>query len=144
MKQDTIPRPANDTLHGDASRLRDLLRALPNPDEKLDYIVRLAGTVAHAAGGNAHLTLHYVPDRLIADAAGFTAYLEALGQAAHATLEGLGACVIEDVNNALVPRWVRIALTADSASAGSRHAVLIEDAQPGWSNEPLLSVLAPF
>jgi hypothetical protein len=144
MKQHTMPRHEADAPHGDASRLRDILRALPNPDEKLDYIVRLAGTVAHAAGGNAHLTLHYVPDRLIADAAGFNAYLEALGKAAYATLEGLGACVLDDVNNALVPRWVRIALTADSAAAGSRHAVLIEDAQPGWSNEPLLSVLAPF
>jgi hypothetical protein len=124
--------------------LRDLLRALPNPDTRLDYLVRLAGNVSHAGGGNAHLTLHYVPDRFIADAAGFGSYLDALGQASYATLEALGAAVIEDVNNALVPRWARLTLVADSAAAGSRHAVLIEDCQPDWSNDPLIGALAPF
>ena len=44
----------------------------------------------------------------------------------------------------LVPRWVRVTLTADSASAGGKHAVLIEDSQPGWSNDALISVLAPL
>jgi hypothetical protein len=130
--------------HGNADSLRDLLCALPNPDLRHDYLVRLMGNVSHAGGGNAHLTLHYVPDRLIADAAGFNAYLDAIGSATHETLEALAACVLEDVNNALVPRWVRITLTADSASAGSKHAVLSEDSQPGWDNDPLISVLAPL
>lgn len=130
--------------HGDAASLRNLLHALPNPDLRHDYLVRLIGTVAHAGGGNSRLTLHYVPDRMIADASGFTVYVEALGGAAHDTLEALVACVLDDVNNALVPRWVRVVLTADSASAGSKHAVLIEDSQPGWSNDPLISVLPPL
>jgi hypothetical protein len=130
--------------HGDAAGLRELLHALPNPGERHDYLVRLIGNVSHAGGGNAHITLHYVPDRLIAEAAGFGAYLDALGRASHETLEGLAACVLDDVNNALVPRWVRVTLTADSAAAGSRHAVLMEDAQPGWSNDPLISVLPPL
>ena len=123
---------------------RDLLRALPNPGARHDYLVRLAGNVAHAAGGNAHLTLHYVPDRLIAEAAGFAAYLEALGHAHHETLEALATAVLDDVGNALVPRWLRVTVIADSAAAGSPHAVLIEEGQPGWSNDPLLSVLGPF
>jgi len=130
--------------HGDDAGLRDLLHALPNPGERHDYLVRLIGTVSHAGGVNAHITLHYVPDRLIAEAAGFGAYLDALGRALHETIEGLAACVLDDVNNALVPRWVRVTLTADSAAAGSRHAVLMEDGQPGWSNDPLISVLAPL
>jgi len=130
--------------HGDAVQLRDLLHALPNPDVRHDYLVRLIGNVGHAGGGNAHLTLHYVPDRTIADAAGFGAYLEMLGGAAHETLEALAADVLEDVNDALVPRWVRVTVTSDSAAAGSKHAVLVEDSQPGWENDTLISVLAPL
>ena len=110
------------------------LRELPNPDARHDYLVRLDGPV----GSEARLTLHYVPDRGIADAAGFAAYLDALGPAAAQSPEALAARVLEDVSNALVPRWVRVTVTRLG------HAVLIEDSQPDWENNALISVLAPL
>jgi 7-cyano-7-deazaguanine reductase len=122
---------------------RDLIRARPNPGARHDYLVRLSGAVALAEGA-AHLTLHYVPDRLIAEDAGFDRYVAALGSIRHDSLEGLATAVLDDVNNALVPRWVRVALSADARAAGHRHAVLVEDSQPGWTNDALLSVLPPF
>ena len=137
----TAPRPA---LAARAPAPSDLLRARPNPGVRHDYLVRLGGSLDHPATGAVALTLHYVPDRLIADAAGFAAYLEALGGARLDSLEALAARAIDDVSNAKVPRWARVTATADAAAAGGAHAVLVEDSQPGWSNDPLLSVLAPF
>jgi hypothetical protein len=108
------------------------LQELPNPDVRHDYMVRLDGAV----GDDARLTLHYVPDRSIADAGGFDAYLHALSEIRHDTPEALAARVLEDVNNALVPRWMRVTVIRPG------HAVLIEDSQPEWENEALISVLA--
>lgn len=96
------------------------------------------------AEGTAHLTLHYVPDRVIAEDSGFDDYVAALGSIRHDSLEGLASRALDDVNNALVPRWVRVSLAADARSAAHRHAVLLEDAQPGWENDALLAVLPPF
>jgi hypothetical protein len=110
------------------------LRELPNPAARHDYLVRLDGAV----GAGARLTLHYVPDRSIADATEFDAYLLALRTAPRATPEALAARVLEDVNNALVPRWVRVTVT------GANHTVLIEDSQPDWENDALISALAPL
>ena len=110
------------------------LRELPNPATRHDYLVRLDGAV----GAEAKLTLHYVPDRSIVEAAGFGSYLDALAEVAQGTPEVLAARVLEDVNNALVPRWVRVTITH------SGHAVLIQDSQPDWENDALISVLSPF
>ena len=109
-------------------------RELPNPNARHDYIVRLDGSAATGA----RLTLHYVPDRTIADAAAFESYLRTLGADAPQTLEALAARVLDDVNNALVPRYARVTVTGD------KHAVLVEDSQPGWENDALISVLAPL
>lgn len=122
---------------------RALMATRPNPGARHDYLVRLDGAVTLAAG-TARLTLHYVPDRLIAEPSGFDAYVAALGAAGHDSLEALATAVLDDLNNALVPRWTRVALAAEAEPAGHRHAVLIEDSQPGWANDALLSVLPPF
>ncbi len=123
--------------------VRERIATRANPGTRHDYLVRLAGAVM-LGEGTAHLTLHYVPDRLIAEAAGFDSYVAALGSVRHDSLEALATAVLDDVNNALVPRWVRVALAADAPAAAHRHAVLIEDTQPGWENDALLSVLPPF
>ena len=112
----------------------DALRELPNPNARHDYIVRLDGS----AGAGARLTLHYVPDRSIADAAAFESYLGALGTDAPHTLEALAARVLEDINNTLVPRYARVTITGD------KHAVLVEESRPGWENDALISTLAPL
>ncbi len=129
-------------LRRDADPARAPIRTRPNPGARHDYLVRHSGAVTLAEGA-ARLTLHYVPDRLIAEDDGFESYVAALGRIGHDSLEALAATALDDVNNALVPRWVRIALAADSRTA-HRHAVLIEDSQPGWANDALLSVLPPF
>lgn len=110
------------------------LHELPNPDARHDYLVRLDGAV----GAESRLTLHYVPDRGIADAAGFIAYLDTLGATAAESPEALAARVLDDVSNALVPRWLRVTVTRPG------HTVLIEDSQPNWENDALISVLAPL
>jgi 7-cyano-7-deazaguanine reductase len=139
----SLSEPAILRVAADEARPRDLIRTRTNPGARHDYLVRIAGAVVLAEGA-AQLTLHFVPDRLVAEDDGFDAYLAALGGMRHDSLEALATAVLEDVNDALVPRWVRVSLAAETRSAGHRHAVLIEDSQPGWENDALLSVLPPF
>ena len=67
----------------------------------------------------------------------------ALGGLDWKTLEAVAVAVLDDVNNEVVPRWVQVAVSYENADAGERerHAVLIEDRQPGWDNPSLLARL---
>ncbi len=129
----------------DTSR-REHLATRPNPQRKIDYLVILEGTVRpRGAPDPLHLTLRYVPGRLLADAGAWSNYLAVLGRQAWPSLEGLAADVLSDVNNAVVPRWLSI-VVEDRAQGGdpeSGHKVIMEDRQPKWDNADLLRRVPP-
>ncbi|MBF0394490.1 MAG: hypothetical protein HQL38_17580 [Alphaproteobacteria bacterium] len=108
-----------------AAERRALLVAAANPAPRLDYLVTLLGRV-----GDVAVRLRLVPDRLILDPASFGPYLAALGGAE--PLEALGATVLEDSADRLVPRWVEVAVR------GPLHQALFEDRQPKWEGKALL------
>ena len=115
-------------------RRRERLTTAPNPDARHDYLVELQGEPAPGT----RLIIRYVPDRLIADAAGAASYLGALAVETGAAPEALAIAVLDDLNNELIPRWVEVAIERDQPLP---HRVVVEDRQPGWDNPPFFARL---
>ena len=111
---------------------RQTLATLATPAPWHDCRVRWIGTLADGTV----LTVEYVPDRLLLAAAAFPAYLESLQRTAWPALEGLTTTVLDDLNNQLVPRWVRVSGRFDAD--GVRHHATVNDRQPGWDNPGLI------
>ena len=121
---------------------RALLELDPNPDVKLDYLVSLDGAAALPGfSDSASMSLCYVPDRHIVKPAAFHRYIEALSEEPLTSLEAFAVTFLNDVNNELVPRWVRVSVINqhNSASGIENHGVTLEDRQPKWENASLLS-----
>lgn len=117
-----------------------LLAVESNPSAHLDYLNRLDGV---AAGDHTHVTLYYVPDKLVLPPAAFSNYLAALGEYSGQLLEHLAATILEDFNNEVVPRWLSIRLERQMPGMPV-HRTLVEDQQPKWNNPALLSRLERF
>ena len=123
---------------------RKLLKTGPNPDETLDYVSGLQGTLHVLGQGKpAHIAIRYVPDRLILDPDSFGRYLAVLSSLDWEALEAVAAAVLGDLSNQLVARWVLVAATAPEGTYPGlgAHKVQVEDRQPGWDNPSLLSRL---
>ena len=125
---------------------RKLLVTEPNPDANLDYLAALEGEIAPlegCAGTAASIRLVYVPDKAILSPASFSRYLDALGKETWVSLEGVAVTVLGDINNEVVARWVRVAVTAEPVllPGVTAHTVMAEDRQPNWDNPALLSRL---
>ena len=118
----------------DAAR-RITLQVVANPAPWHDYRVRWAGALPCGT----RLRLDYVPDRLILASDGLTRYLKEFDRERWPVLETLVVAVLDDLNNELVPRWLRVAATRQ-AGTFSHHAVA-DDRQPEWNNPGLLSRL---
>ncbi len=119
--------------HGDdCGRLtrRQWLGSTPNPAPRLDTQVCWSGTLADGRA----LTLEYVPDRRVLRPDAFAAYLDSLNAAPWPTLEALVSAILDDINNELVPRWVRVSGTQNGAVS---HRVTASDRQPGWDTAAL-------
>jgi len=113
----------------DQARRRAHLATAANPAEHLDYLVTRSLQMADGAV----VVVTYVPDRRILSDGVLERYIAACGPALAA--EACAAVIVADLNNELVPRWLRV-----EVAVGSHH-VAIEDRQPGWSNAELLSRL---
>jgi 7-cyano-7-deazaguanine reductase len=127
---------------------RSEISAEPNPDTHHDYIVEIKGhvTLPAAATSPAALALRYVPDRLVINPASLGGYLRKLDELSLTTLESIATTILDDINNEIVARWVQVRLTSpdDLHSGIQSHVVILEDRQPGWNNQELLSRLQPF
>ena len=124
---------------------RALLTTADNPDATLDYIAGLRGSLqAFSLAMPTRIGVHYVPDRMIVEPSAFGRYLEALTVMDWESLEALATTILGDFNNQLVARWARVVATApEEAYPGvGAHEVMVEDRQPGWDNEALLSRLS--
>ena len=126
---------------------RGLLRMTPNPEGRLDYVVTLKGHIGTTQESRqATVQLSYVPDKFILEDTAFRQYLDALADAEWSVIEELAALILHDLNNEVVARWARVSVarTARSEAAeGSErlHTVTIEDRQPHWDNQELLTRL---
>lgn len=114
-------------------KLRDLLRTAPSPDPRHDYLAGFDGAV-----GDATIGVVYVPDRLTVTADSVAVWLAAFPT--DPAPEALALALLDDLNNELVPRWVRVAVRRDRPL---RCWAVVDDRQPTWDNPTLLAAL-PF
>lgn len=135
-----VPEP----VMSDLAERRGLLTGHPNPGKALDYVVRLEARIGEPGPLPATVTLCYVPDRLILDPAAFGTYTARLARGGWSSPEELAVIVLEDLCDALVPRWARVVVAAQApAAAGiAAHVAALEERQPDWDNDALLARLA--
>lgn len=131
----------SDTTH----TRRGLLQSVANPKPDSEYIVQLRHKLApygiETANG-VELRLFYVPDAQMMTAENYDVYLSHFERELEecATIEELGAMIVDDLNNELVPKWIHLSLSGEHAHA--MHRVSYEERQPGWDNVFLLSRLS--
>jgi 7-cyano-7-deazaguanine reductase len=121
---------------------RALLIVSNNPDETLDYISGLQGTLlALYKEQQIVISINYIPDRLIVTSDSFANYLTALSEQQWQNLEELVTTILGDLSNQLVARWICVKGTASEKNCPDHkaHKVIIEDRQPDWNNSSLLS-----
>ena len=123
--------------------LRGMIQTAPNPDPAYDYVVTLEGQIGTVSHSETGLIVRYVPDRLVIDHESFMVYAREIGERNWPNLESLAVAIIEDINNELVPRWVRVWING-RAGDHARHQAVIEDRQPQWKNEELLNGLERY
>ncbi len=114
---------------------RTFLKTTPNPNPKLDYITELCKQLSSTLW----VTLTYVPDKLLLRPEAFISYLEATLPTSAEPYESFAHVFLEDINNEVVPRWIRIEVISEKVP--TRRIVLI-DRQPKWNNAPLLASLS--
>lgn len=126
----------------DTIQRRETLATEANPDTRMDYVATLEGVLPWH-DGTARITIRYVPDRLILKPEGVAPYLDALAATEWSGLEALATAILDDLNNEVVARWVQVMVNepAPTDAAVGAHSVMLEDRQPKWENEALLSRL---
>ena len=125
----------NVPIESEGQLYRTFLKTTPNPNPKLDYVTELRKQFSSTL----RVTLTYVPDKLLLRPEAFTAYLDAALPTLAEPYESFAHVFLEDVNNEVVPRWLRIEIISETIP--TRHIVLI-DSQPKWNNAPLLASLS--
>ncbi|MBT3552840.1 MAG: hypothetical protein HOF70_17200 [Rhodospirillaceae bacterium] len=130
----------------DALARRSHIKTTPNPDERLDYVITLTGTLGfRAAESSCQFSIRYIPDKLIISQASFAAYLDAVGEVEWANLEEAATAMLEDMGNEVVARWMQIKAVLSEDGGGTAalsHQIVLEDKQPQWDNASLLARLA--
>ena len=125
----------NVPIESEGQLYRAFLKTTPNPNPKLDYVTELRKQFSSTL----RVTLTYVPDKLLLLPEAFTAYLDAALPTLAEPYESFAHVFLEDVNNEVVPRWLRIEIISETNP--TRRIVLI-DSQPKWNNAPLLASLS--
>ena len=127
---------------------RALLAVEPNPDGRLDYVVDIKGEVAGPAASKIQImvTLRYIPDKFVLTPGSFGQYLRMIETLHLGSLEVLATTILNDLNNELVSRWLSVSLASPAAihPGVQSHSVTLEDRQPNWNNQGLLSRLRPY
>ena len=129
-----------DALGEGVPACRQLLAVLPMAPAALMSV----STLSLALDNSLSLTVSYVADRFLLTRDGFAAYAKARTAAMpwDTALESLAALVADDLANELVPKWLRVSFVQEGAQDGApRHAVVVEDRQPGWDHPSLATLL---
>ncbi len=129
----------------DRRQRRLLLRTRPAPNSRIDAVTSLVGRLEGPADDVTDVIVRYIADRDVLLPESLGAFLPALPRGPSVSVEDLAVTVLDDLNDQLVPRWIRVHLRCrrPAASALTRHDVVIEERQPGWDNASLLSRLPP-
>ena len=121
---------------------RKLIRTEANPEVNLDFVASFTTSIELPSPAlSLKLTIHYVPNRLIMIPESLTQYLTYIKKQAWKNLELTASTVLNDFNNEVICRWVRVCLEGQTSDGENIHHILIEDSQPGWQNETLVSRL---
>jgi hypothetical protein len=121
---------------------RETINVDRNKRSDFDYIVQRRDHVqinAVTGVSNKLITvfLHFVPDRyILAPNDGLIGYYESIGLEIWNSPEEFGQAIVDDLNNELVPRWLRLQVRFDEG-----HELIFEDRQPNWHNDGLLAQL---
>lgn len=129
----------------DVQSRRALLTCDSNPDDMSDYLVSLGGQLTIRGHGAFDVRVTYVPDAFILNIVSLHSYLTSLGNFPEMTPERSGKTLLEDANNELIPRWIRVTLIGrpEVQTAGS-YRCLFQDYQPNWSNPALTAAVVEF
>ena len=128
----------------DVHERRTLLVTTPNPSPKLDYVTGFEGHIdVSASESSTEIVLRYVPDRHILEASSFEKYLQVIEQTKWRSLEEIAVTLLDDIRNELVARWVQVNVKSNPVDLPHLHghSLTLEDYQPNWQNEDLLSHL---
>ncbi len=129
----------------DVQSRRALLTCDSNPNDRSDYLISLGDSLIMGDHGTFDVRVTYVPDSFILNVASFHSYLVAVGNSPEMTPEQSGKTLLEDANNELVPRWVRVTLIGrPPAAANGSYRCLFQDSQPNWSNPSLTAAVIGF
>lgn len=123
---------------------RGLLKCHANPSSGLDYVTKLSGLIRmHASDTTFSVVFQYVPDRLILKAGFLSDYFEELAAEEWDSIERLTTTILDDLQNELVPRWVRVEVSTNLPDDSNvvRQTTTADDGQPGWQNDAVLSRL---
>lgn len=117
-------------------RRRGALLTAANPRTSLDYGVRLLHMLDVAPHAKpVSVGIAYVPDRLVLEHDCFAPYAAVLLQQPWPSLEALAGVILDDINDALVPRWVEVRLGQEDRG-GTALSIVMTDRQPGWTGDP--------
>lgn len=122
---------------GGNSHRRFTLVTQENPNSSIDYLIALG---AKASDELSRVSVNYVPDKLLLQHEAFEHYLHSFKHDEIHSLESLALTILDDLNNEVIPRWVQVCII----STETNHRVLVEDRQPIWSNENLVSRVRKF
>ncbi len=124
----------------DLRERRLLLSSEPNPDRRLDYVSSLGASInASVTGSVVQFRVSYVPDQLILVPTSLNDYLEKTGALQWPSLEEFAVTVLNDINDELIARWIEVSFTAEAD--GRHHEVMLEERQPQWQDQGILSRL---
>lgn len=123
---------------------RKQLITIQNPDPGIDYAITIAGEFSfQEIQRPSKVVLSYVPDKRILEPTAFHRYLKSFNKLDWNSLEHAAVTILDDINNEVVGRWVRIDVTIPKGEndRDGLHRVLLVDQQPNWDNPALLALI---
>jgi len=120
---------------------RNLIRIVPSRVTSHDYLIDLSIRLTRdTISAPMTLIIRYVPDRDLIDDDAMHEYWRFIEAAAWSCASDMALAILEDLNNELIPRWVQVQLRNESkADYLQGMMITVEDRQPGWHNQYLLS-----
>ncbi|WP_417317150.1 hypothetical protein [Emcibacter sp.] len=118
--------------------MKETLKAAGNPDKLREYVIELHKALEFDRETYS-ITLKYVADKLVLVHDTFADYLDQCQVQEWNTPEGLASNIMEDCMDVLIPKWIRIQIFYIDEEGGLQANVYIEDRQPSWDNDALIS-----
>lgn len=122
-----------------------------NPAPEHDYVTRLTGFFKNIESyeledvESVECRLRYIPDKAIIVAESFRNYLDLLDEMPFNTLEQAVGVILEDIEEAIDPRWIQLHLSQQVVMGGlQEHEIMVEETKEDWQNDQLLSRLKPI